>query len=66
MTAINDITGDLITTKVTSQKYKDNYDKIFGNKCNKVDESACTSNKVDDIIATSSRGFKVTVNGVLE
>ena len=32
MTAKNDITGDSIKTKNTSQSYLDNYDKIFGVK----------------------------------
>lgn len=31
MAAKNDITGDLIQSKVTSQKYRDNWDKIFKN-----------------------------------
>ena len=32
-TAINDITGDTISTSVVSQEYRDNYDAIFsGNK----------------------------------
>jgi len=29
MVAKNDITGDSIQSKVTSQKYRDNYDDIF-------------------------------------
>tara|TARA_B100002019_G_scaffold289633_1_gene305632 strand:+ start:209 stop:403 length:195 start_codon:yes stop_codon:yes gene_type:complete len=32
MTAKNDITGDSIKTKNTTQSYLDNYDKIFGVK----------------------------------
>jgi len=32
MTAKNDITGDSIRTKNTTQSYLDNYDKIFGVK----------------------------------
>lgn len=30
MTARNDITGDTIATKGTSDAYRDNYDRIFG------------------------------------
>lgn len=32
MTTRNDITGDPIATKPTSDKYRDNYDAIFGSK----------------------------------
>lgn len=28
-TAKNDVTGDLIKSKTNSEKYRDNYDKIF-------------------------------------
>lgn len=31
-TAKNDITGDSIQTKATSQAYADNYERIFGKK----------------------------------
>lgn len=30
--SINDITGDALKTRVTSDAYRDNYDKIFGRK----------------------------------
>ena len=30
--SINDITGDKIATKPASDKYRDNFDKIFGSK----------------------------------
>jgi hypothetical protein len=33
----NDVTGDSIQTKVTSKKYLDNYDAIFGKKNKKVE-----------------------------
>ena len=29
--AKNDVTGDLIKSKTNSEKYRDNYDKIFNN-----------------------------------
>lgn len=32
MTARNDITGDSIATKGTTDAYRDNYDRIFGKK----------------------------------
>jgi len=32
MTARNDITGDAIATKGTTDAYRDNYDRIFGKK----------------------------------
>lgn len=31
-TAKNDITGDALRTKPTSQKYRDNWEHIFGKK----------------------------------
>ena len=30
--AINDITGDALKTRATSDAYRDNYDRIFGRK----------------------------------
>lgn len=32
MSTRNDITGDSIQTKPTSQKYRDNWERIFGKK----------------------------------
>ena len=32
MTTRNDITGDELRSKTPTEKYRDNYDKIFGNK----------------------------------
>ena len=32
MTAKNDVTGDLIKTKGSSEQYRDNWEKIFGKK----------------------------------
>jgi hypothetical protein len=32
MTTRNDITGDELRSKTPTDKYRDNYDKIFGNK----------------------------------
>jgi hypothetical protein len=29
--SVNDITGDSIITKSSTEKYRDNYDRIFGN-----------------------------------
>lgn len=33
--AVNDITGDSILTKSSTEKYRDNWEKIFGNKNSK-------------------------------
>jgi hypothetical protein len=33
--AVNDVTGDSIITKSSTEKYRDNYDRIFGNKKDK-------------------------------
>lgn len=35
MTSKNDITGDSLTTKATSDKYRDGWDRIFGKKDDK-------------------------------
>jgi hypothetical protein len=32
MTTRNDITGDELRSKTPTEQYRDNYDKIFGNK----------------------------------
>lgn len=32
MTSRNEITGDAIQTKIASEAYRDNYDRIFGKK----------------------------------
>lgn len=32
MSSVNDITGDRLTTKVNSDQYRDNWDRIFGSK----------------------------------
>ena len=32
MTAKNDVTGDLIASKKSSEAYRDGWDRIFGNK----------------------------------
>lgn len=39
MVARNDITGDAIQTRGSSDAYRDNYDLIFGKKKNKVLDS---------------------------
>lgn len=39
MVARNDITGDAIQTRGSSDAYRDNYDLIFGKKKNKVIDS---------------------------
>jgi hypothetical protein len=32
MSTKNDITGDSLTSRVSNQNYRDNYDRIFGSK----------------------------------
>lgn len=39
--AVNDITGDSILTKSSTEKYRDNWDRIFGKK----DSEDLTDNK---------------------
>ena len=43
MVTKNDVTGDSIQTKVTSKKYLDNYDAIFGKKNKKVEYNHSTN-----------------------
>lgn len=45
MTAKNDITGDLIKSKTSSETYRDNWERIFGKKEKPVED---TSKKEDD------------------
>ncbi|MGY8866526.1 MAG: hypothetical protein ACKVJK_12995 [Methylophagaceae bacterium] len=42
MAARNDITGDSITSKTTSEKYRDNWDAIFGKKDQKAKQQDMT------------------------
>lgn len=48
MTATNDITGDPIKTKVTTESYRENYDKIFS-KTKKYDDR--TVSATDDSLS---------------
>lgn len=43
MTARNDITGDSIATKGTSDAYRDNYDRIFGKKLEPVADAIAST-----------------------
>ena len=54
MTATNDITGDLIKSKVLSKQGRDNWDRIFGKK--PCDESlpSCKANK-PNIMETNAK-----------
>lgn len=46
MTAKNDITGDNIKSKLTSNEYRDNWDLIFGKKKNdSIDEKPLSVNE---------------------
>lgn len=51
MTAKNDITGDEIKTKTTSDLYRENYDKIFRKREEQFD-NALTKNEYYDILST--------------
>lgn len=47
MAARNDVTGDSITTKSSSNAYRDNWDRIFGEK-NKTKESESDEQKDEE------------------
>ena len=51
MTARNDITGDEIKTKTSSDAYRENYDKIFRKREKQFDQ-ALTKNEYYDILTT--------------
>jgi hypothetical protein len=48
MVAKNDITGDSIQTKTTSQAYRDNYDTIF----KKDNNTGTDKNEYQDVLST--------------
>ncbi len=54
MSNTNDITGDVIQTKVTTDSYRDGWDKIFGSK-DEVDkqEEEASQEKVNNVVETS-------------
>lgn len=45
MTTKNDITGDKIKSRPSSNKYRDGWDRIFGNKRDKKQEGKCSGQK---------------------
>ena len=45
MTAKNDITGDKIKSKPTDDKYRENFDKIFGKKNKDLEQDSSKSLK---------------------
>lgn len=48
-TSFNDVTGDSLTTKTTTDAYRDNWDRIFGKKNKEQsDEELDTSEGGDD------------------
>ena len=49
MVARNDITGDSIQTKSATNKYRDNYDLIFGKK---QDNTGTDKNDYQDVLST--------------
>ena len=75
MVAKNDITGDSIQTKTTSDSYRDNYDLIFrsGKVVSKsqakrlaamgyVDNTGVTVNEYQDILSTEDAIVGITTN----
>lgn len=51
MATKNDVTGDTIQTKISSDLYRQNWDKIFGkkNKKKKKDEQRASERKVPEV-----------------
>lgn len=49
MATKNDITGDLIQTRTISQNYRDNYDRIFGNKNGRNEEKKTTETEAKPV-----------------
>ena len=41
MSAVNDVTGDKLISKVSNDTYRNNYDKIFGAKATKTYFNGC-------------------------
>lgn len=51
----NDITGDEIKSKITSQQYRDNWDKIFKSNVGDYDKS-----NIEELLVTTSVGYELT------
>jgi len=56
----NDVTGDSIQTKVTSKKYLDNYDAIFGKKNKKVEHEDEDSKENSNATKAKENKNKIT------
>lgn len=52
MAAKNDITGDSIQTRGSSDAYRNNYDLIFGKKKKVVDNTGVDNNEYQDVLST--------------
>ena len=52
MATKNDITGDTLSSKPTTDKYRDNWERIFGNKSR---EKALREKALDELAAESQR-----------
>lgn len=50
MTSRNEITGDAIQTKLNSDSYRDNYDRIFGSKVKKKSLPVAYDGKCDSVL----------------
>lgn len=53
MSSTNDVTGDYLVNKKTTDAYRDNYDKIFGNKNKDVTLTKEQQAAVDDTAGIS-------------
>ena len=60
MVTKNDVTGDSIQTKVTSKKYLDNYDAIFGKKNKKVEHGDEDSKENSNATKAKENKNKIT------
>ena len=63
MTTRNEITGDELRSKTSTEKYRDNYDKIFGNKDQKVKQQDLTELNGDGNRDRGRNGEDLTNNG---
>lgn len=63
MTTRNDITGDELRSKTPTEKYRDNYDKIFGNKDQKIKQQDLTELNGDGNRDRGRNGEDLTNDG---
>jgi hypothetical protein len=63
MTTRNEITGDELRSRTSTEKYRDNYDKIFGKKDQKVKQQDLTELNGDGNRDRGRNGEDLTNNG---